>query len=153
MTDAIFEPTSPGAAEVLTLYDAFIREADGPLGIDLETEIAAGPPADLAPPDGLLLLARIEAEPLGLGGVRHLDTAIAEIKSVYVAPGHRGKGVAMALLRELERIARRRGCAATRLDTSSYLTPAVAFYRAAGYIEVPAYNANPKADLWFERQL
>ncbi len=29
----------------------------------------------------------------------------------------------------------------------------VGLYRAAGYREVPAYNENPKADLWFERSL
>jgi len=45
------------------------------------------------------------------------------------------------------------GCRAVRLDTSDYLTPAVGLYRAAGYREVPAYNENPKADLWFERSL
>ncbi len=40
-----------------------------------------------------------------------------------------------------------------RLDTSGYLKPAVGLYRSAGYREVPAYNENPKADLWFERRL
>ena len=40
---------------------------------------------------------------------------------------------------------------ATRLDTSAYLTAAVALYRSAGYTEVADYNGNVKADLWFER--
>jgi ribosomal protein S18 acetylase RimI-like enzyme len=145
---------------VLRLYADFIREADGPLvydregaGIDLEAEIAAGPPGDLTPPGGVLLLARVGGEPAGLGGVRHLDTDVAEVKSMYVAPAFRGRGVARALLSELERIASEHGCRATRLDTSDYLTEAVGLYRAAGYREVPAYNENPKASLWFERQL
>ncbi len=34
-----------------------------------------------------------------------------------------------------------------------YLTLAVGLYRAAGHREVPAYNDNPKADLWLERDL
>ena len=141
--------------EVLALFAPFIREADGPLEIDLdiEAEIAAGPPQDLAPPHGVLLLARVDGEPAGLGGVRHLDTEIAEVKTMYVVPAHRGRGLARAILAELEEIARRRGCRATRLDTSDYLTGAVGLYRAAGYREVPAYNANPKANLWFERPL
>ena len=42
---------------------------------------------------------------------------------------------------------------AARLDTSSYLTAAVALYRSAGYTEVADYNGNVKADLWFERSL
>ena len=57
------------------------------------------------------------------------------------------------MLAELEAIAADHGCRAVRLDTSSYLTPAIGLYRAAGYRQVPPYNDNPKADLWFERQL
>jgi ribosomal protein S18 acetylase RimI-like enzyme len=72
---------------------------------------------------------------------------------MYVAPAHRGRGLARALLTELEGIAHSHGCKATRLDTSDYLTEAIGLYRAAGYREVPDYNANPKASLWFERQL
>jgi GNAT superfamily N-acetyltransferase len=140
-------------AAALLLYADFIREADGPLGIDLEAEIAKGPPADLSPPGGVLLLARIEGEPAGLGGVRHLETEVAEIKSMYVTPAFRGRGVARALLAELEAIARRHGCRAARLDTSDYLAEAIRLYRGAGYEEVADYNGNPKASLWFERRL
>jgi len=147
------EPASRDDAEVLALFDAFIREADGPLGIDLEAEIAAGPPPELAGPDGVLLLVRVDGEPAGMGGVRHLDTDVAEVKSMYLSPAHRGKGLARLLLGELEEIARRRGCRTVRLDTSDYLTAAIALYRAAGYREVPPYNQNAKASLWFERQL
>jgi GNAT superfamily N-acetyltransferase len=151
--DLKLEPASRDDPEVRALFDAFIREADGPLGIDLEAEIAAGPPLELAGPNGVLLLVRLEGESAGLGGVRYLDTDIAEVKSMYLVTAHRGKGLARRLLEELEQIARQRGCRAVRLDTSAYLTGAVALYRAAGYREVPDYNANPKADLWFERQL
>jgi GNAT superfamily N-acetyltransferase len=115
---------------VQRLYADFIREADGPLvydrdgaGIDLEAEIAAGPPADLAPPNGLLLLAWVDGEPAGLGGVRHLDTEVAEVKSMYVAPTYRGAGLGRRLLARLDEIALERGCRAVRLDTSDYLTP------------------------------
>jgi len=147
------EPAGRDDPEVLVLFDAFIREADGPLGIDLEAEIAAGPSTELAGPNGVLLLARVDGEPAGMGGVRHLDADVAEVKSMYLSPAHRGKGLARRLLGELEAIARRRGCRAVRLDTSDYLTAAIALYRAAGYREVPPYNANAKASLWFERQL
>jgi GNAT superfamily N-acetyltransferase len=138
---------------VLRLYADFIRETDTELGLDVvEAELAAGPPRDLVPPDGVMLLALRDGEAAAIGGVRHLDTEIAEVKSMYVAPAHRGAGVAAAMLRRLEAIAAERGCVATRLDTSDYLTPAVALYRSAGYREVPDYNGNPKANLWFERR-
>ncbi len=148
------------APEVLALYAPFIREADGPLeydrdgaGVDIEAEIAAGPPADLVPPGGAFLLARVDGEPAGIGGVRFLDTEIAEVKSMFVSPAHRGIGLGRRILAELDGIAAGHGCRAVRLDTSAYLDSAVGLYRAAGYAEVPAYNENPKADLWFERSL
>jgi GNAT superfamily N-acetyltransferase len=154
------ERVARDAPEVLALYGPFIREADGPLeydregaGVDIEAEIAAGPPADLVPPAGAFLLARVDGEPAGIGGVRDLDTEVAEVKSMYVAAAHRGVGLGRTILAELDRIAAEHGCRAIRLDTSDYLTPAVGLYRAAGYREVPAYNENPKASLWFERSL
>ncbi len=156
----ILEPVDRDDPRVLDLYADFVREADGPLvyeregsGIDLDKEIAAGPPADLAPPNGVFLLALADGEPAGLGGVRHLDTGIAEVKSMYVAPGFRGTGLGRRILAKLDEIALEHGCRAIRLDTSDYLTPAVGLYRSAGYREVRAYNENPKADLWFERSL
>jgi GNAT superfamily N-acetyltransferase len=151
-----FKPVRRDDPVVLDLYADFIREADGPLDpavVDVESEIAAGPPANLEPPSGVLLLGRVDGDPAALGGVRHLDTEIAEVKSMYVAPAYRGAGLGRRIIDELERIAREHGCVATRLDTSRYLTPAVALYRAAGYQEVADYNGNPKADLWFERRL
>jgi GNAT superfamily N-acetyltransferase len=141
---------------VLDLYADFIREADGPLDpavIDIEAEIAAGPPPNLQPPDGVMLLGRVDGDPAAIGGVRHRDTEVAEVKSMYVAPAYRGGGLAARLLDELHAVAVGRGCRATRLDTSAYLLPAVALYRSAGYAEVTDYNGNVKADLWFERAL
>ncbi len=138
---------------VLRLYADFIRETDTELGLDIvESEIAAGPPRDLTPPNGVMLVALRDGDPAAIGGVRHLDSEVAEVKSMYVMPAHRGAGVGGAVLRRLEAIALDRGCLATRLDTSDYLTPAVALYRSAGYREVSNYNGNPKANLWFERR-
>jgi GNAT superfamily N-acetyltransferase len=152
-SEATLEHVLPDDAEARALYADFIREADGPLDIDHEAEAAAGPPAELMPPTGVLLLARVGGEPAAIGGVRHLDTEVAEVKSMYVAPAHRGIGLGRRLLTELDAIAARHGCRAVRLDTSDYLTEAIRLYRSAGYREVPAYNDNPKASLWFERQL
>jgi GNAT superfamily N-acetyltransferase len=155
-TNIVFERTRRDDPIVRDLYADFIREADGPLDpalVDIEAEIAAGPPANLDPPDGVMLLGRVDGDPAAIGGVRHLDTEIAEVKSMYVAPAYRGQGVAMRLIDELHAVALGRGCRAARLDTSAYLTAAVALYRAAGYTEVPDYNGNAKADLWFEREL
>ncbi len=154
------ETIARDAPEVPALYAPFIREADGPLeydrdgaGVDIEAEIAAGPPADLVPPGGVFLLARVDGEPAGIGGVRFLDTDVAEVKSMFVSPAFRGHGLGRRILTELDRIAAEHGCGAVRLDSSAYLTEAIGLYRSAGYREIPAYNDNPKADVWFEREL
>jgi GNAT superfamily N-acetyltransferase len=155
-TEIAFQVVRRDDPVVLDLYADFIREADGPLDpavIDIEAEIAAGPPPNLAPPTGVMVLGRIDGDPAAIGGVRHLDTRVAEVKSMYVVPAYRGAGVAARLLDELHAIAREHGCRAARLDTSAYLTAAVALYRSAGYDEVADYNGNPKADRWFEREL
>ena len=150
ITIASIDREDPAVGE---LYEVFIRESDAPLGIDLEREFADGPPRDLVPPNGILLMARLDGEPVGLGGVRHLDTEVAEVKSMFVNGSKRGLGIGRRLLAELEAVAAERGCRAVRLDTSDYLAPAIGLYRSAGYREVPAYNENPKANLWFERKL
>lgn len=154
------DPIGRDDPEVRRLYADFVREADGPLvydregtGVDLDEEIAKGPPTDLVPPGGVLLLARVDGEAAGLGGVRYLDTEIAEVKSMYVVAAFRGTGLGRSILARLDEIAAEHGCRAVRLDTSDYLTPAVGLYRSAGYRQVPSYNENPKAELWFERRL
>ncbi len=142
---------------VRALYAPYARE----VGVGLTTEsvaetgaeAAAGPPGDLVPPAGAMLLVRIDGEPAGIGGVRHLDTAVAEIKSMYVSPAHRGLGLGRRILEELHRVAREAGCRAVRLDSNGFLAEAVGLYRAHGYREVADYNGNHRADLWFERDL
>ncbi|GAB5445898.1 GNAT family N-acetyltransferase [Gymnodinialimonas sp.] len=56
----------------------------------------------------------------------------AEVKSVFVAPDWHRRGVATALVRELERIAKRQGT--QTLEVSSSLS-ATAFYTAMGFQE------------------
>lgn len=153
MSEVSLEPIDRADPRVRELYQRMVREADGPLGIDLEAEFAGGPPQDLVPPNGILLIVQIGGEAVGIGGIRHLDTEVAEVKSMFVVNSKRRLGIGRRLLAVLERIAAEHGCRAVRLDTSDYLKPAIGLYRSAGYAEVPAYNENPKANVWFERQL
>jgi GNAT superfamily N-acetyltransferase len=126
-----------------------------PLGIAVDEAALTEeqPPADLIAPSGALLLVSLGGEPVAIGGVRDLDTPVAEVKSMYVAPGARGHGIGRQLLERLEGIAVDHDCRAVRLDTAFHLTAAIALYRALGYREIPACNDGPNADLWFEREL
>ena len=138
------------------LYRAYVRdEALGAVGLPVDDEALAveAPPEDLAPPNGAMLLVTLEGEPIAIGGVRDLDAEVAEIKSMYVAPAGRRRGIARTLLERLEAIAVERGCRAVRLDTAHHLTAAIGLYRSVGYREIPAFNSGPLVELWFERGL
>jgi ribosomal protein S18 acetylase RimI-like enzyme len=72
---------------------------------------------------------------------------------MWVDPRARGLGLGRRLLRELESHARAMGARSVRLETNRSLTEAIALYRSSGYVEVPAFNDEPHAHLWFEKQL
>ena len=38
-------------------------------------------------------------------------------------------------------------------DPNASLTTAIALYRSAGWVDVPAYNDNPEATNWFAKDL
>ena len=52
-----------------------------------------------------------------------------------VSPAHRGHGHGRALMQEVERLLRERGCPKLNLQVRSGNTDAVAFYRKLGYVE------------------
>jgi ribosomal protein S18 acetylase RimI-like enzyme len=72
---------------------------------------------------------------------------------VWVADAARGLGIGRRLLAELEACAAESGGRAVRLETNRALTEAIALYRSAGYVEVPAFNDEPFAHHWFEKTL
>lgn len=110
-------------------------------------------PAEMAPPSGAFLVARLDGRPGGCGGVKRLDARTGEVKRMYVDPGFRRQGLARRLLEALEGAAREIGYARVRLDTGWAQPEAHGLYRSAGYAEIPAYNRNPYATLWFEKRL
>jgi len=62
-------------------------------------------------------------------------------------------GIARRILRRLEALAREAALIKLRLETNRTLTEAQALYRAEGYAEVAAFNAEPYAHHWFEKRL
>jgi GNAT superfamily N-acetyltransferase len=145
------DPTHPDARLCLRSYFAELdRRSDA--GFDPDRGISAEP-HELRPPAGLLLVASLRSEPVGCGAVKHHGDAPSEIKRMWVAPSARGLGIGRRLLAELEACAGRQGSRAVRLETNRALTEAVALYRSAGYVEVPAFNDEPFADHWFEKAL
>jgi DNA-binding MarR family transcriptional regulator/GNAT superfamily N-acetyltransferase len=108
---------------------------------------------DFRTPTGLFLVATLRCRAVGCGALRLHVREPAEIKRMWVASSVRGLGIGRRLLGELERHAASAGAPAVRLDTNAALVEAISLYRSAGYREIEAYNAEPYADQWFEKQL
>ncbi len=119
-------------------------------------DVTQGDPAgsmDLMPPSGSFLVARIDGEPVGCGGLKSLDFETGEIKRLWTDASARGLGVAGRIMDRLEAIARDAGHKALRLDTNRTLVEARGLYAKLGYHEIERYNDNPYADHWFEKRL
>jgi DNA-binding MarR family transcriptional regulator/GNAT superfamily N-acetyltransferase len=147
----VVEPSHRDAQFALSSYFAELdrRFEDG---FDLALSIALDP-AELAPPTGVLLVARLHGAPVGCGALRFHHDKPTEIKRMWVAPEVRGRGVGRRLLTELERRALEHGDRRVRLETNRSLTEAISMYRTAGYREVPAFNDERYGDHWFEKRL
>jgi len=63
-----------------------------------------------------------------------------EVKSMFVDPAARGRGVARALLAHLERDARAAGLRVLRLETGHLLAAAIALYSAQGFVTCKAFG-------------
>lgn len=126
-------------------------------------------PAEFAPPRGMFLLGSLPGTgPVCCGGWRRhhaatiadRDRAVlrpgdAEIKRMWVDPAHRRRGLASAVLAELERTAAAAGCGRTVLETGTAQPEALAFYRDAGYVEMPGFGVyrDEPASICFAREL
>lgn len=110
-------------------------------------------PAELTPPQGWLVIARLDGRPVGCGALKRLHDAIGEIKRVWTATDVRGMGIAGRIMDRLEALAAEAGFALVRLDTNGTLAEAQAMYRKRGYSEIGRYNDNPYAHHWFEKVL
>ncbi|MGC4892827.1 GNAT family N-acetyltransferase [Micromonospora sp. DT31] len=119
---------------------------------EVDAALAEDSNDDLVPPTGLLVLARHDGRLAGCVGLRRqLDWS--EVTRLYVRPAHRGAGGGAALLAAVEAYAAEGGADRIRLDTRSDLVEARALYARHGYREVPAFNAGPYAQHWFEKSL
>jgi GNAT superfamily N-acetyltransferase len=115
--------------------------------VQLEYVQRYGGEGDTAPVDttefdganGRFFMIYVDDVPAGMGGWRrHGDDA--EIKRMYVRPAYQGRGLARALLAELERTAAAAGIGRLILETGLAQPEAIALYRSAGYQDVPAFG-------------
>jgi putative acetyltransferase len=76
-------------------------------------------------------------EVVGVGALKRLSADHGEVKSMHTAEAARGRGVGLALLRQIMATARARGMRRLSLETGSwpYFQPARALYARHGFVE------------------
>jgi GNAT superfamily N-acetyltransferase len=147
------------SASDIAAVHALFREYAAALPFSLsyqgfEAELA-GLPAPYVPPDGCLLLARRGALCLGTVGLKRLGAGVAEIKRLYVVPEARGGGIGGMLLTRIIDEARAKRYARVRLDSDRRsMAPAIALYRALGFVEIAPYGPDLDGRIaFFEKRL
>jgi putative acetyltransferase len=147
--------SAPG--EVAAIRELFQEYAAG-LAIDLcfqnfERELATLP-GGYAPPNGFLLLARVDGQSAGCIALRPMEDGIGEIKRLYVRQAFRRRGLGRRLVECALGEARRIGCGTVRLDTLREMSAAIALYAAFGFREVAPYRpCEPAGICYFELKL
>ena len=141
----------PAAALVQGMRDEIAALYDG-LNLDGPQMPKAGP-QELGPPDGTFVVGFERDVPVCCGGIKRLPDGACEVKKMFVVDAARGRGVARALLVELERRARDLGYIVARLDTGPRQTRARRMYERAGYVAIENFNANPVATFFGEKRL
>lgn len=91
---------------------------------------------------------------VGVGGLE-LQGKVGELKRFFVAPTHRGTGVADAIIAALLKFAHDREVEVLRLETGDKQSAAIAFYRRHGFAEIGRFGAyvNSKTSVCMERRL
>ena len=141
-------------AEARWCLEQYFRElaARFDAGFDPARSISANA-AELTPPAGVFVVARLAGEAIGCGALKVNAQNIGEIKRMWVRPDARGLGVGRRVLELLEKFAPQFGVATLRLETNRTLEEARALYRNAGYREVAPFNDEAYAHHWFQKDL
>ncbi|QKG58184.1 GNAT family N-acetyltransferase [Hymenobacter sp. BRD128] len=79
-------------------------------------------------------------EPVGCGAFKEFADDAVEVKRMFVQPAHRQRGVAQAVLAELERWAGELGYTSCVLETGKRQPEAIALYQRCGYVRTPNYG-------------
>jgi len=92
---------------------------------------------------------------IGTAAVRNLKQfeSTCELKRMYVSSDFRRLGIGQKLLDTAIGFAKSAGYSRMVLDSSKALHAARALYLKSGFVDIPRYNDNHRADVFMERSL
>ena len=117
--------------------------------------LTAVPVAEFAPPDGGFIIGEVDEVAVTGGAFQRFDAHTAELKRIWTDSAHRRRGLATALLVELERIIADRGYRRIYLTTGNRQPEAEALYESAGYTRLsePLPSRGPVFPIAFTKDL
>jgi len=131
---------SPLGADLDTLFQRHTAEmhADTPPG-----SVHTLPRDALTDPAIAFFVIRDAGQPVAMGGIKDLDGAHAEVKSMHVLAEHRGRGLSRLLLRHMLSHARQAGFRRLSLETGSQpgFAAARGLYAREGFAECPPFGS------------
>ena len=145
------DPGDPAALICLDRYDAELAmQFEHGFDVGRSRDPAA---AQLVRPLGAFVVALCGVVPVGCIALKGSGGTVAEIKRMWIDPAQRGIGLARRLMAQAEEIARELGIQTLQLDTIRSLTKAIATYRHWGWREIPRFNDDPYAEVFFDKSL
>ena len=92
---------------------------------------------------------------VGCGAIKEYSNSIMEIKRMFVPVNHRGKGIASAVLKELEQWALSLNYPTCILETGKKQIEAIGLYKKSGYTMISNYGQyeNVENSICFEKHL
>jgi GNAT superfamily N-acetyltransferase len=86
------------------------------------------------------VIARDGHVAVGCGALRRRTASIAEVKRVFVRRDSRGRGIARAIMHELEQLARDAGFSEIWLETGLRQPVATRLYESLGYTRIADFG-------------
>jgi len=117
----------------------------------------AGAVQSMKLPNVYFLGAYIDGELIGCGAAKvpASDGEYGEIKTVFVAQAHRGKGYSKTIMRKLETHLRSIGVGVAKLATGTKQPEAISLYASLGYVRCPPFgdHATDSMTVFMEKSL
>jgi putative acetyltransferase len=131
------DPRGPDAQRLLGELTAEVTELYADLGYDGTGGFTL---ADVDMPRSVFVVAYAGSEPVGCGALRPYEAGIGEVKRMYTVPAYRGRGVAAAVLAELEQQTRAFGYPTMRIETGDRQPGAIRLYERSGYRHIAPFG-------------
>jgi GNAT superfamily N-acetyltransferase len=139
--------TSVAARKLIAEYLRWIADSateNYGLSFDVEAMVASDldDKSKFYPPGGRFYVVRHAGTYVGVGCLKRLAPAVAEIQRMYVQPHLRGVGAGRKLVQQLLADAKAIGYQSVRLESLKFLSAAHALYKSVGFVETDPYAGN-----------